>query len=61
MIILPERANISKDMRDLVAFFNKLEQDLEYPNCEGQADARRCIEAAEEQLINSGILEGLVQ
>jgi hypothetical protein len=61
MIILPQRANISKDMRSLVEFFNKLEKDLEYPNCEGQSDARRCIEAAEEQLINSGILEGLVQ
>ena len=42
MITIPQGTNISQEMRQLITFFNKLEQDLEYPNCEGNADARRC-------------------
>lgn len=53
MITVPQGTNISQRMRYLIEFFNKLEQDLEYPNCEGYADARRCIEAAELQLVAS--------
>ncbi len=56
MITIPQGTNISQEMRQLITFFNKLEQDLEYPNCEGNADARRCLEAAELMLMAKQLL-----
>lgn len=41
----------TKDFRDLVDFFNKLEEKLQYPNCEGYADAERILNAAIKELI----------
>jgi len=41
---------------ELIDFFNKLEQDLQYPNCEGLADAKRILAHAEDQLIMRGVV-----
>lgn len=32
-----------KKFRELVELFNKLEQDLQYPNCDGYEDQRRVL------------------
>ena len=45
-----------KKFRELVEFFNKLEKDLEYPNCEGYADAKRILAQAQNELIMRGVV-----
>ena len=51
MITIPSTLVLAKDTVELIEFFNKLEKDLEYPKCEGQADARRVLINAERELI----------
>ena len=43
MIVIPENTEISKDFRDFIEFFNCLEQDLEWPVCEGKSEARQIL------------------
>lgn len=45
-----------KKFRELVEFFNKLEKDLEYPKCEGNADAKRILARAQNELIMRGVV-----
>lgn len=45
-----------KKFKELIEFFNKLEQDLQYPNCEGNADAKRILAQAENELIMWGVV-----
>ena len=42
--------------KELVNMFNKLEKDLEYPNCEGYADKNRILAKFENELIMRGFL-----
>ena len=42
--------------QELVHLFNKLEKDLEYPNCEGYADQSRILASFEVELNNRGFL-----
>lgn len=60
MIVIPSsfQANLAvgRKFKDLVEFFNQLEQDLQYPNCEGQEDAKRILAAAQKELIMRGVL-----
>ena len=39
-----------KNFRQLVEFFNNLERELEYPNCEGNADKERILKKAQSEL-----------
>lgn len=48
--------DLSKGMKDMIEFFNKLAADLEYPNCEGNADAKRILLKAERELVMWGKL-----
>lgn len=41
---------------ELVEFFNKLEADLQYPNCEGYEDEKRRLNVALRELIMRGII-----
>ena len=43
MIVIPENTEISKEFRGFIEFFNCLEQDLEWPVCEGKSEARRIL------------------
>ena len=43
MIIIPENTEISQEFRDFIEFFNSLEQDLEWPVCEGKSEARQIL------------------
>lgn len=45
-----------KKFKELVALFNNLEKDLEYPNCEGNADKNRILARFENELIMRGFL-----
>lgn len=45
-----------KKFCQLVEFFNKLEKDLEYPNCEGKADTNRILAQAQNELIKWGVV-----
>lgn len=45
---------LDKDFKALVEFFNKLERDLEYPQCKGNAAATRILKAAQKELIMWG-------
>lgn len=54
MITIPSTLVLAKDTVELIEFFNKLAADLEYPKCEGQADARRILIKAEQELIMWG-------
>jgi len=47
---------VDKKFKSLVEFFNKLEKDLEYPNCEGYADKNRILAKAQNELIMWGML-----
>ncbi len=47
---------LDKDFRKLVEFFNDLEQKLQYPNCEGNADAERILKNAQRELVMWGKL-----
>ena len=42
--------------KTLVEFMNKLELDLQYPNCEGKEDSKRILAQAENKLITMGFL-----
>ena len=59
MIIIPKdlqpgtRINnevLGREFLELVKYFNDLEESLRYPNCEGDAEARRILRAAEREL-----------
>lgn len=54
MITLSNTIQQTKTFRELVEFFNKLEKDLEYPNCETEADKVRVLIKAENELIMWG-------
>ena len=60
MIRIPENFQnnpaVDRKFKDLVEFFNKLQEELEYPNCEGYADQRRALAQAQAELIRRGIL-----
>lgn len=47
---------VDRKFKDLIEFVNKLERDLQYPNCEGYADAKRILARAENELIMRGVL-----
>lgn len=47
---------VDRKFRDLIEFMNKLEQDLQYPNCEGYEDQKRVLARAENELIMRGVL-----
>lgn len=51
MITLPPNFSPTKVMGELIEFFNKLEKDLQYPNCEGHSDQKKVLEKAEYDLI----------
>lgn len=54
MIIVPANANLSSKMLGLIKFFNQLENDLQYPNCEGRAEEIMRLKRAEIDLIMLG-------
>lgn len=54
MIIVPANANLSSKMIELINFFNRLENDLQYPNCEGRAEEILRLKRAEIELIMQG-------
>lgn len=60
MINIPEgfqnNPAVDRKFLELVEFFNKLEDELRYPNCEGYSDQRRALARAENELIMRGIL-----
>ena len=43
MIVIPENTEISQEFRTAIEFFNSLEEDLEWPVCEGKSEARRIL------------------
>jgi hypothetical protein len=47
---------VDRKFKDLIEFFNILQEDLRYPYCEGNADAKRILARAENELIMRGIL-----
>lgn len=58
MIVIPDNyqnnAFCDKGFKELIEFFNKLEKDLEYPNCEGKEDQIRVLKKAQSDLIYWG-------
>ena len=42
---------LTKNFRELIEFFNELEEKLSYPNCEGNIDKQRVLLKAEADLI----------
>lgn len=57
MINIPENTpTINKKFVDLITFFNKLEKDLQYPNCSGYTDQKWLLQKAQSELIMWGIL-----
>jgi len=54
MITIKPEYQLTRNMRELIEFFNKLEKELEYPNCEGEADKKRILLSAERELITWG-------
>ena len=54
MIVIRESYKLSKDFKNLVEFFNQLENRLEYPGCEGYSDIERELLKAESELIMWG-------
>lgn len=54
MISINNVKKLSKDFKELIEFFNKLEKELEYPNCEGNADKERILLKAERDLVMWG-------
>ena len=60
MIVIPKDFQnnpfCDKKFRELIEFFNKLEKELEYPNCEGNADAKRILAKAQNDLIMRGVV-----
>lgn len=58
MITIPNNFNEQHfgKFKELIGMFNKLEKDLEYPNCEGNADKVRILAEFERQLRARGFL-----
>jgi hypothetical protein len=60
MIVVPSQfkgnAFCDKKFKELIQFFNELEEKLSYPNSEGIADQIRELERAQTELIKLGIL-----
>jgi hypothetical protein len=56
MITIKPQYELTRKMRELIEFFNNLEKELEYPNCDGEADKKRTLLCAERQLILEGKL-----
>lgn len=60
MIHIPKDFNhnpiVDNKFRDLIQFFNDLEEGLRYPNCEGLADQKRVLATAQDALIMRGYL-----
>ena len=54
MIVIPANANLSSKMIELINFFNQLENELQYPNCEGRAEEIMLLKRAEIELIMRG-------
>lgn len=46
----------NKQFKELIEFFNQIEKDMEYPNCEGNADKTRVLNKALDDLIRWGII-----
>ncbi len=48
MINIPKNGvTLSNKFLDMIDFFNKLERNMEYPNCEGYLDQKRLLEQAQ--------------
>ena len=47
---------VDKKFKDLIEFMNRLEEQLQYPNCDGYEDQKRILARAEYELIMQGIL-----
>lgn len=59
MIILPptyDNGPFTEEFKKWIDFFNKLEEDMRYPNSEGYADQRRVLDRAMNELIKRGKL-----
>jgi len=60
MISVPKDFNnnpaVDHKFLELINFFNKLEDKLRYPNCDGYADEKRILAWAENELIMRGVL-----
>jgi hypothetical protein len=54
MITIKPQYNLTRDMRELIEFFNNLEKQLEYPNYDGEADKKQILLYAEQELIIMG-------
>lgn len=48
------RAEITPEFKKLLDFFNKLEKDLQYPNCEGYKEEKLYLLKAQQELIMWG-------
>ena len=47
---------VDRKFRDLIEFMNRLEEQLQYPNCDGFEDQKRVLARAEYELIMRGVL-----
>ena len=47
---------VDRKFKELIEFFNELQEDLRYPNCEGYGDQWRVLVQAENELIKRGVL-----
>ena len=47
---------VDRKFKDLIEFMNQLEEQLQYPNCDGDEDKRRVLARAEYELIMRGVL-----
>ena len=54
MIPVNDNSKLTKQFKELIKFFNELEEKLQYPNCEGNADKERILVQAERELIMWG-------
>jgi hypothetical protein len=53
-INVPSNLGLAQETLALIEFFNKLAADLEYPNCEGNEDAKRILIKAQRDLVMWG-------
>jgi len=56
MIVIPPNTELNPKFRELIDMFNKLEERLQYPHCDGYSDQKRVLTKAEEGLIMWGII-----
>lgn len=60
MIVIPSTFQnnpvADRKFKELIEFMNKLEESLQYPNCEGNEEAKRILSRAEYELIMMGFL-----